>query len=176
MKRHVLVGVVSTIVVLACGGGPGTSEAPSAAPTVGVTQDPTLSPAGLCASFTEQLAVAALGEAVDPPTFGDVVPRPNGVYCHYAAAANPQSNVEAQLKEMTRDEFEALAETLGVNDPLAGVGEAAYMLNAGTVGGPGLTVLAWADGRGVTVVINDAETDLNTVGAAAGIAAAALSS
>jgi hypothetical protein len=101
------------------------------------------------------LAVAALGGPVDEPTGGDVLPRPNGIYCHYAAADDPNSNVEAQLKDMTKAEFEQEAQRLSVTEPLAGVGEAAYQLNRSTMGGPGASLIAWANGRRVTVLINN---------------------
>ena len=155
------------------------SSAPSASPTRAGLPSTTPAPAltgqpaaadGLCGVFTEDLAVAALGQAVDEPSGGDVLPRPNGIYCHYAAADDANVTVEAQLKDMTRVEFDALSETLSVTTPLAGVGEAAYQLDRSIMGVPGATVLAWSGGRGVSVSINNAGDQPQLLAAAIAIA------
>lgn len=107
---------------------------------------------GLCASFTEALAAAALGVPLSAPTSGDVVPRPNGIYCHYAAADN-SANANAQLKDMTQDEFAALVEDIETSDPVSGVGEMAFKRDTSITGDVGVTLAAWAAGRGVSVSI-----------------------
>ena len=135
---------------------PPTTRPPSPTPARPAAS-PTSQPAGaegLCAIFTEDLAVAALGEAVDDPSQGDVLPRPNGIYCHYAAAANANTNVEAQVKDMTRDDFEASEGRIDETRPLSGVGEAAFQRDSSIMGLSGAFVAAWAGGRGVTVTIN----------------------
>lgn len=177
-------GRIALIVVLgmalsACGSA-GTSTAPGASGT-----EPTAIPGGdgdgqtaqgLCGVVTEQMAVAALGGPVAQPTGGDVVPRPNGIYCHYALAADANVNVEAQLKEMTREEFAAQATTLQMTEPLTGAGEAAFQRATGIVGLPGTSIFVFGGGRGVTVSIT-AEGDAATqLAAAIAIAEAALAS
>ena len=131
---------------------------------------------GLCGVVTEAMAVAALGGPVAEPTGGDVVPRPNGVYCHYALAGDANVNVEAQLKEMSREEADALATTLLMDQPLDGVGEVAFQRATGIMGLPGTSILVFDAGRGVTVSIT-AEGDADAQAAAAiAIAEAALAS
>jgi hypothetical protein len=171
--------VVLGMTLAACGGA-GTSTAPGGSGT-----EPTAIPGGdgdgqtaqgLCGVFTEQMAVAALGGPVAEPTGGDVVPRPNGIYCHFALATDANVNVEAQLKEMTREEFDAQATTLQMTEPLEGVGEAAFQRATGIVGLPGTSVFVFGGGRGVTVSIT-AEGDAATqLAAAITIAEAALAS
>ncbi|MEO6349533.1 MAG: hypothetical protein ABIP53_02690 [Candidatus Limnocylindrales bacterium] len=174
---------------IACGGGPTTTTPAtllrsSALPS---TVLPSVVPPGatlprsdvptadaLCAVFTEALAVAALGEPVLPPLPGDVVPRPNGVYCHYAAAAEANHNVEAQVNNLTKQEFAVLASALGMSEPLAGVGEQAYKLDRALLGGEGSVVLAWAAGRVVTIIINDDGNQAAMNAAATAIATAVL--
>jgi hypothetical protein len=116
-----------------------------------------------------ELAVAALGGPVDEPSGGDVVPRPNGIYCHYVLTGTPNTNtnVEAQLKEAPRTEFEALAETMGAEIPLTGVGEAAFRRDTSSFGGGGATIVAWGDGKLATVIINREGGDQATLNAAA---------
>ena len=172
--------IVMLGMALAACGGAGTSTAPGASGT-----QPTAIPGGdgggqtadgLCGVFTEQMAVAALGGPVAEPTGGDVVPRPNGIYCHFALATDANVNVEAQLKEMTREEFDAQATTLQMTEPLEGVGEAAFQRATGIVGLPGTSVFVFGGGRGVTVSIT-AEGDAATqLAAAITIAEAALAS
>lgn len=130
----------------------------------------------LCDAFTEDLAVAALGEPVAEPQSGEVVPRPNGIYCHYASAADANRNVEAQLKEMTGAEFDELVATLGLTDPLGGVGEAAFTLDHSTMGGAGASVAAFGGGRGVTVILNGEGDSSDQLLAVAAIAEATLAS
>jgi len=134
-------------------------------------------PENLCDAIPAALGEAALGAAVTEPQGGDVVPRPNGIYCRYSAADNANVNVEAQLKEMSRAEFDALAATLGMTETLDGVDEAAYQLDHSTMGGAGASVAAFEGGRGVTVVLNGegGDADAQLAGAIA-IAKAALAS
>ena len=145
-------------VSVGCSGASGpTSGTPTTGPTAVGTTTPTLTPGepstdSLCASFTEALAAAALGVPLSAPTSGDVVPRPNGIYCHYAAADN-SANTEAQLKDMTQDEFVALAENIETSDPVSGVGEMAFKRDTSIMGDVGVTLAAWAADRGVTVSI-----------------------
>jgi hypothetical protein len=120
------------------------------------------------------LAAAALGGAVDEPSFGDVVPRPNGVYCHFRVTGDANTNVEAQLKDMTRDEFESLAETLGATTELSGVGEAAFGRDGSSMGGEGATIVAWSKGQGVSVLLNSEGDQAEMTEAAKAIAAAIL--
>lgn len=138
-------------------GGPGTAAAPGTAGGGGGGGASTTG--DLCAVFTEDLAVAALGGPVDEPTGGDVVPRPNGVYCHYRLAGDANTTAEAQFDDMTMAEYEQKAQALNMATPLAGVGEAAYQLDRSTMGGPGASVLAWAGGRGISVLINRTGAD-----------------
>jgi hypothetical protein len=171
--------VVLAMALAACGSA-GTSAAPGASGT-----EPTAIPGGdgdgqtaqgLCGVFTEQMAVAALGGPVAEPTGGDVVPRPNGIYCHYALASDANVNVEAQLKEMTQAEFEAQAATLQMTEPLSGAGEAAFQRATGIVGYSGTSIFVFGGGRGVTVSIT-AEGDADAqLAAAIAIAQAALAS
>jgi hypothetical protein len=167
-------------ITLAACGGAGSSAAPGASrtqPTAIAGGDGGGQTAqGLCGVFTEQMAVAALGGPVAEPTGGDVVPRPNGIYCHYALAADANVSVEAQLKEMTREEFGALATTLQMTEPLEGTGEAAFQRATGIMGLPGTSILVFGGGRGVTVSIT-AEGDAATqLAAAIAIAKVALAS
>ena len=85
-------------------------------------------------------------------------------------------NVEAQLKDMTRSEFDELAGILGLTEPLGGLGEAAFQLGRSTLGGAGASVAAFAGGRGVTVILNGAGDPGTQIAAVAAIAAAALAS
>lgn len=139
------------------GSGPtGTAAAPA---TSGGNRGGASTTGDLCAVFNEDLAVAALGGPVDEPTGGDVVPRPNGVYCHYRLAGDANTTAEAQFDDMTMAEYEQKAQALNMATPLAGVGEAAYQLDRSTMGGPGASVLAWAGGRGISVLINRTGAD-----------------
>lgn len=131
---------------------------------------------GLCGVVTEAMAVAALGGPVGEPSGGDVVPRPNGIYCRHSLAADEKVHVEAQLKEMTRADFDAQATAAGMDQVLDAVGEAAFQRPSGMVGLPGTTIYAFGGGRQVTVVITsegDADAQL---AAAIVIAEAALGS
>ena len=166
-----------SLFVAACGSGstPATS-APAGinSPTnVPATNVPDPNAEGLCGVFTADLAEAALGGPTAQPTGGDVVPRPAGIYCHYALADDANVNVEAQLKEMQRPEFDALAETLGLSEPLSGVGEAAFQRDSSIMGGPGVTLLAWNGTSGVTVTINR-DGDASEMTSASAIATRAL--
>ena len=167
-------------VALAACGGAGTSTTPGGSGT-----QPTAIPGGdgggqtadgLCGVLTEQMAVAALGGPVAAPSGGDVVPRPNGIYCHYALAADANINVEAQLKEMSRDEFEAQATTLQMTEPLTGTGEAAFQRATGIMGLPGTSIFVFGGGRGVTVAITGEGDAAAQLAAAIDIAEAALAS
>jgi hypothetical protein len=124
--------------------------------------------------FTD-LAVGVLGGPVDQPTFGDVVPRPNGVYCHYSLMGNANTNVEVQVKEQTQGDAESLAETLGADIPVAGVGDLAFRRDSSSLGGGGVTIVAWSNNVGVTVIVNREGADQALINAAAeGIAQAVL--
>jgi hypothetical protein len=167
--------VVGALVFAACGSTSGTNQ-----PSVTGTPRSTIAPAtatagtptadGLCAVFTQDLALAALGGPVAAPTGGDVVPRPNGIYCHYALAGNANFNVDAQLKDMTRGEFDQSVQNFGVTEPLDGVGDVAYQLDHSTMGGPGAFVMAWQNNRRVTVLINSDGEQAQMLAAAAAIA------
>ena len=174
--EHGLVSI-ALVVAAACGGGTPATVGPTAPPAViepFVTPRPDEVASSLCAAFDETLATAALDEPVNAPESGDVLPRPNGVYCHYAATANANHNVEAQLKDMTRAEFDDLAETLHVEEELSTVGEAAYKLEGSLIGGTGAFVLVFAGNRGVSVNINDDGDQAAMNQAAIDIALAAL--
>ena len=179
---------VTLFVVVGCGS---TGTAPTRAPgptgagpspslptqTAGATSGGAPSADALCAAFTAELATAALGGAVGAPQSGDVVPRPSGVYCHYSLSGAAGTNVEAQLNQMTRAQFEQLAQTLGATTAVPGVGEAAFSRGSSSMGGGGSTVVAWSNGRGVTVVLNREGADQLVMDAAAkAIATAALAS
>jgi hypothetical protein len=174
--EHVLASI-ALVVVAACGGGTAATVGLTAPPAV---VEPAETPgagdpeAQLRSAFDESLAAAALDEPVDEPDCGDVVPRPNGVYCRYSAAADANHNVEAQLKDMTRAEFDALAETLQMAEELPNVAVAAYKLDRSLMGGTGAVVLAFAGNRGVTVVIQDDGDQAEMLEAAKNIALAAL--
>lgn len=83
-----------------------------------------------------------------------MLPRPNGVYCRWSVVADANTNVEAQLKDATQAEFDALATTMGADIPLAGVGEAAFRRDSSSFGGGGATVVASGDGKLATVILN----------------------
>jgi hypothetical protein len=166
------------MVAVACGGG-GTSAASGASAGGGeATAIPGggQSAEGLCGAVTEELAVAALGGPVGEPQSGDVVPRPNGIYCHYPLAADANEHVEAQLKEMTQAGFEETATALSMTEALEGVGEAAYQKPNGIMGLPGTTILVFGGGRGVTVSITAEGDAAAQLEAAIDIAEAALAS
>ena len=148
-------GPVSTVVVTTPAGGPSTAG-------------------GLCGVFTADLAIAALGGPVNKPTGGEVVPRPNGIYCNYKLTSDANTNVEAQLKNMTEDEFRSLANNLGATTALPGVGEVAFSRSTSIMGIPGAAVVAWSGGRGVTVSINREGDQAQMLAAATAIAAAVL--
>jgi hypothetical protein len=136
-----------------------------------------LSPSALCAAVTPALATAALGGPVDAPQSGEVVPRPNGVYCHYSLTGAAGTNVEAQLNQMTRAQFEQLATAAGATVALPGIGEVAFRGDTASMGGSGSRVAAWSNGRGVTVILNRQGADQAILdAAAAAIATAALAS
>ena len=167
------------LALVACGGGgtsaaPGSSTGGQATATPGGGGEPTAD--GLCGAVTEAMAVAALGGPVSEPQGGDVVPRPNGVYCHYALAADANVNVEAQLKEMTQAEFETTATQLEMSEPLEGVGEKAYQKANGIMGLPGTTIYVFGGGRGVNVAITGEGDAAAQLAAAIDIAEAALAS
>jgi hypothetical protein len=163
-----------------CGGGGAATAPPAPAATSAPTAATAAPPAGglttadqLCAVMTG-LAATALGGPMDEPGFGDVVPRPNGIYCHFQLTGDAGTNVEAQLKNMTREEFESLAETLGATTELSGVGEAAFGRDGSSMGGPGATVVAWSNGQGVTILLNREGDQAEMTEAARAIAAAVL--
>jgi hypothetical protein len=142
-------------ILTGCGSTGPSSARPTGTPAITLAPTATAgqpSAEGLCAAFTEALAVAALGGPVSAPQSGDVLPRPNGIYCHYAAAQG-SANAEAQLKEVTDAEFGELAETLGTTDAVTGVGETAFKRDTSITGDVGVTLAAWSTGRGVTVTI-----------------------
>jgi hypothetical protein len=166
------------MVAVACGGG-GTSAASGASAGGGeATAIPGggQSAEGLCGAVTEELAVAALGGPVGEPQSGDVVPRPNGIYCHYALAIDANVSVEAQLKEMTQAEFEEKATTLLMDEPLEGVGDTAFQRATGILGLPGISILVFGGGRGVNVTITAEGDAADQLAAAIAIAEAALAS
>ena len=179
--RQRLISAASVLllgIVTACGSSPGATTGPQASAT-GSARPPVVTPGpvtsgGLCGVFTPDLAVAALGVPVAQPTGGDVVPRPNGIYCHYAAADDSNNNVDAQLKDMTRAEFDEAVEFFNLTEPLPGVGEVAYKLGRSTMGVPGEFVMAWANGRRVTVLINSDGQQAALLAAATAIATKAL--
>jgi hypothetical protein len=179
VKRLATIGLLG--MALAACGTAGTSSAPGAStggqPTAipGGGGDGGQTSEGLCGAVTEEMAVAALGGPVAEPTGGDVLPRPNGIYCRYSLAADANVNVEAQLKEMTRAEFDELVTTLALAEPLAGVGEAGFQREGSLMGGPGVAIAAFGGGRGVTVVVQgegDADAQLAAASAIAGAALA----
>jgi hypothetical protein len=162
----------------ACGGG-GTSLAPGAS-----AGEPTAIPGGngdgqtaegLCGAVTEEMAVAALGGPVGEPQGGDILGGP-GIFCHYALASDDNVSVEAQLSDMTRAEFDAKATTLLMDQPLDGVGEAAFQRATGIVGLPGISILVFGGGRGVNVTITAEGDAADQLAAAIAIAEAALAS
>ena len=172
-----LVGALAVSLV-ACGSS-GTSLAPGSSAGSQATATPGGgggTAGGLCGVITEAMAVAALGGPVGEPQSGDVVPRPNGIYCHYALAGDANVNVEAQLKEMTRAEFEASATTLLMDQALEDVGEAGFQRATGIVGLPGRSILVFGGGRGVTVTITAEGDAAAQIAAAIDIAEAALGS
>jgi hypothetical protein len=175
--RSLLPTLLLAVILCACGGGPAATGSATATPGKSVATDGSSGGVtSLCDAFTETLAVAALGQPVAQPHSGEVVPRPNGIYCRYSSASDANVNVEAQLKDMTRSEFDELAGILGLTEPLGGLGEAAFQLERSTMGGAGASVAAFAGGRGVTVILNGAGDPDAQIVAAAAIAAAALAS
>jgi hypothetical protein len=188
MSRSTDFAVPTLMLALAaagCGGGStpttATTARPSSAPTPRVSSAPATpaaadvpTAAALCGAFTEALAVAALGEPVSAAQSGDVLPRPNGVYCHYNAAADANHNVEAQVNNLTAQEFSVLVSAFGMTEPLAGVGEQAFKLDRALLGGEGAVVLARAGSRIVNVTINDDGDQAAMNAAATAIATAVL--
>ena len=174
-----LVAAVSalSLALVACGSS-GTSSGPRSSSGSGATPDEGAGQTadGLCGVVTAELAAAALGGAVGDPQGGDVVPRPNGIYCHYALAIDDNVSVEAQLKEMTQAEFETTATQLEMTTPLEGVGEAAFQRATGIMGLPGTSIFVFGGGRGVTVVITAEADAVAQLAAAIDIAEAALAS
>jgi len=171
--------VVLGMALVACGGG-GTSSAPDASTGTQATPSPDggsggQTGEGLCGAVTEEMAVAALGGSVGEPQGGDVLGGP-GIYCHYALASDDNVNVEAQLSDMNRDEFDAKATTLLMDEPLDGVGEAAFQRATGIVGLPGTSILVFGGGRGVSVAITAEGDAAAQLAAAIVIAEAALAS
>lgn len=164
-----------TMALVACGSG-GTSSGPGssaggATPDAGAGQ----SSDGLCAVMSDEMAVAALGGPVGEPQGGDVLGGP-GIFCHYALADDDNVNVEAQLSDMTRAEFDSKATTLLMEDPLSGVGEAAFQRPTGIMGLPGMSILVFGGGRGVSVAITGEGDVAAQLAAAIDIAEAALAS
>jgi hypothetical protein len=126
--------------------------------------------------MTEPLLLAALGESVGEPDYGETAGS-DGVYCYFPAAGAAETNVEAQVDLWTQDEFEAQAELLGVTEPLTGVGQLAYSLDSAYTGLPGASVMAWDDGVSVTVNIErDGADAAEVIEAAKQIAASVLAS
>jgi hypothetical protein len=166
-----------TLALVACGSS-GTSSGPEGSAGSGATPDPGTGQTadGLCGVVTAEMAAAALGGAVGDPQGGEVVPRPNGIYCHYALASDDNVSVEAQLKEMTQAEFETTATQLEMTTPLEGVGEAAYQKPNGIMGLPGTTIFVFGGGRGVNVAITAEGDAAAQLAAAIDIAEAALAS
>ena len=168
---------ILAFVAVACGGG-GTSAAPGASAGGG---EATAIPGGgqgaegLCGALSEELAVAALAGPVGQPQSGDVLGG-DGIYCHYALAADDNVNVEAQLSDMTEAQFEETATALSMTEPLDGVGDAAYQKANGIMGLPGTSVLVLGGSRGVTVVITGEGDAAGQLAAAIAIAEAALAS
>jgi hypothetical protein len=144
---------------------PGATASP---PLTGQPTPPTggdLDAAQLCAVFTD-LAVGVLGGPVDAPQFGDVVPRPNGVYCRYSLTGNANTNVEVQVKGAPRSEAEALAATMGTDIRVANLGELAFRRDTSSLGGGGATLVAWSHDVLVTVVVNREGADQAIMNAA----------
>jgi hypothetical protein len=177
-SRSTAAVVLLALALVACGGGgassaPGSSTGGQATATPGGGGEPTAD--GLCGSVTEAMAVAALGGPVGEPQAGDVLGGP-GIFCHYALAGDDNVNVEAQLSEMTRAEFDAKATTLLMDQPLDGVGEAAFQRATGIVGLPGISIFVFGAGRGVSVAITAEGDAADQLAAAIDIAEAALAS
>jgi hypothetical protein len=104
-----------------------------------------------------------------------VVPRPNGVYCRYSLTGNANTNIEVQVKQMSRQDAESLANTLGTTTPIANLGELAFRRDSSSLGGGGVTLVAWSNGIGATVVVNREGADQALMNAAAeGVARAVL--
>ncbi len=128
------------------------------APTVGTTT-PTATPVGgaptdaqsVCLAMSEPLLLAALAESVSEPEYGDIAGG-DGVYCYFTVAGDADTNVEAQVDNMTQLEFNDLAETLGADAPYAGVGRSAFIKEGSVEGVPGSTVMGWDEG--LTVIID----------------------
>ena len=88
MRRAlVFLAILMSATLAGCGPAPaGNTPGLTGQPTAGAPTATPAAPAGgvpaaeqLCTLFTD-LAVGVLGGPVDEPQFGDVVPRPNGVY------------------------------------------------------------------------------------------------
>jgi hypothetical protein len=170
--------VLLALVLVACGSS-GTSSTPGSS----AENEATATPAGgdgqtadgLCGVVTEEMAVAAVGGSVGEPQGGDVLGGP-GIYCHYALASDDNVSVEAQLSEMARADFDATATTLLMDQPLDGVGEAAFQRATGIMGLPGTAILVFGGGRSVNVTITGEGEAADQLAAAIVIAEAALGS
>jgi hypothetical protein len=108
--------------------------------------------------MAEPLVLAALGEPAAEPQFGDVAGA-DGVYCFFPATADAATSVEVQYSTMSQAAFNQLAETLGAEDPLAGVGRSAFTREGAYTGVDGASVLAWDDGETAVVLIERAGAD-----------------
>jgi hypothetical protein len=144
----------ATVALLACGSG---APAQTFAPTIGAPTAPATPIDGaptdaqaVCLAMTEPLLLAALQDGVSEPDYGDVAGS-DGVYCYYTVAGNADVNVEAQVEQLTQDEFNSLAQTIGADTPYVGVGRSAFIREGSVEGGPGTTLLAWDEGLSVTI-------------------------
>ncbi len=120
----------------------------------------------ICTAMAEPLVLAAVGEAVAAPQFGDVAGG-DGTYCFFAATDDAGTSVEVQFDAMSQAEFNTLAGVLGVEDPTVGVGRSAFSLDRAYTGGPGASVLAWDEGQAATVLIEREGADAAVLIAAA---------
>jgi hypothetical protein len=123
--------------------------------------------------MTGPLVAAALGEDAGAPQFGDIAGG-DGVYCFFPAAADAATGIEVQFSVMTQEAFNDLAETLGAEDPLAGVGSSAFTRPGAYTGGEGASVLAWDEGETVVVLIERTGADQAALTEAAKQVAAAV--
>lgn len=158
MRSSIVIVLLLAAGLVGCGSGPAATPGTTAQPTRVPTTQPTqaggsLSAQQLCAVFAD-LAIGVLGGPVDQAQFGDVVPRPNGIYCYYRLTGNANTNVDVQLKQMPRSEAESLAQTMSATTPVAGLGELAFRRDSSSLGGGGAALMAWANNVGVTVVVN----------------------
>jgi hypothetical protein len=166
-----------SIVLVSCGTSPGVTVAPSDA--VAESSDPVASadPGGgvadLCALVPKELAEAAMGGSVADGEGGDLFPE--GSYCVFGTD-DAAVRVEVQRVEMTREAFDAQADTFGLTETVDGIGEAAFIRETSVQGEVGSWLYTFGNGAAIGVDIQGPDDQTAQLEAAKAIVAAVLAS